>query len=90
MKLRQTIYKNIEMVVDEDGGMAIGNIVVDSDDKFVFAEILDSTIYDRKKLENVRAFLDEVENAMPVGTQNPDEPEVSIDKPIYQVAVRCS
>lgn len=89
MKLKQTQYKTIEIAEGEEYGMVIGNIVMDGDE-MLYAEVVDSTICEQRDLENMRAFLDEVDKAMSTETQNPDEPKASIDKPIYQVAVRCS
>ena len=68
-ELKQTVYKTIEVAEDEDYGMVIGNIVMDGD-KMLYAEITGGTMCNHEELVNVRAFLDEVEDAMTTNTSN--------------------
>ena len=63
MKLKQAAYKTIEIAEDEEYGMVIGNIVLDKNE-MLYAEVVDGTICERRDLENMRAFLDEVDKAM--------------------------
>lgn len=67
MQLKKTEYKTIEIAEDEEYGTVIGNIVMNCGE-MLYAEIVDHTICDHDELANVRAFLDEVEEAIETGT----------------------
>lgn len=63
MTLKKTVYQTTEIAEDEEYGMVVGNIVMDGTN-MLYAELVSGTICNREELENARAFLDEVENAM--------------------------
>ena len=60
MKLKSTEFKVIEWMEDEDYGMVIGNINIDSEG-INYVEIIDTTMMCMEDVDRMRLFLDEVE-----------------------------
>ena len=60
MELTTTEYRVIEFAEDEDYGITIGKINIDSEG-INYVEIVDNTMFCMKDVEKMRCFLDEVE-----------------------------